>query len=311
MFGKSPLKIGVAALFFAVASTQAEIVWSDDFGTGANVFPFRDFNGDSANDYSPGNNSGYYRVNDGRLTINDPLSAATNAGGTLSVSMNKFAPFSTAPTSGTPILNVSFDLRVDSYLSTGSNLAFRFILRANGSQLAGDQMVIAFNCGNLDDGDADLDLALSVGVQPTTSHMSATDPAARPVGFIPGVGWLPGFDFGNYNPDNAADNNTNDASYNVSFSYDSISGGVNGVVTRIASDATNGFSAPFTLQMNSGLDFSNTDSRDVFILASADALEGVAHFDNIVFEAVPEPSVASGLLLGLAALASRRRRNAA
>ena len=165
--------------------------------------------------------------------------------------------------------------------------------------------------GNLDDGDEGVDLALSVGIPSGTSHMKATDPIAKPVGLIPGVGWLPGFDFGNYNGENAADNSTNDASYNVSFSYDSISGGVSGVVTRIASDATNGFSAPFTLQMNSGLDFSNTDSKDVFILASADALEGVAHFDNIVFEAVPEPSVAGGLLLGLAALGSRRRRTRA
>jgi hypothetical protein len=239
------------------------------------------------------------------LTLNDP---STTTSGVITVPMSQFGSFSTA-NPATPILQVSFDFRIDSFLGTNVLEAYRFVLRANGQNATGSQAVILFNRGNLNDGDASAsDLAFAIASPNGTSNFTPSDATA--IGLIPGVGWQPGFDFGEYNAATSTDNDTDDLFYRVGFTYDAISGLLSGSITRLATDATNGQSAPFSLTLNPNLDFSNTDATDVFILATGGTTTGIGRFDNFVFNAVPEPSSATALVLGIGMLGARRRRAA-
>jgi hypothetical protein len=220
--------------------------------------------------------------------------------------MSQFAPFSTSD-SATPHLRVSFDWQVDSFASPLTNEAFRFILRANGANAAGSQLVIGFNRGDINDADASTaDLTLYAGSPNATSNL--TPSAASAIGLIPGVGWQPGFDFGEYSTAAAADNDTDDLFYRFVLTYDFTSGQLDGTVTRLALDATNGQFATFTRFLNAGLVFSNTDANDVILLASTNAVTGVSRFDNFVVESVPEPCAPFAFALGTLTLSGRRRR---
>ena len=303
--------LAAAAAVLLMSAARAEIVWSDDFtGQTDAAYPSRDFTGNSVNDYVGTTNPTFFTVSasDGgpapSLTLNDP---STTAAGVMTVPMSQFGSFSTA-NPATPILQVSFDFRIDSFLATNALESYRFVLRANGSNAAGSQAVILFNRGNLNDGDASaLDLAFAIASASGTSNFTPSDATA--IGLIPGVGWQPGFDFGEYSTVTSTDNDTDDLFYRIGFTYDVISGLLNGSITRIATDSTNGQSAPFSLALNPNLDFSNTDATDVFILATGGTTTGIGRFDNFVFNAVPEPSSVTALLLGLGLLGSRRRRS--
>jgi hypothetical protein len=184
--------------------------------------------------------------------------------------MSQFAPFSTAD-AATPHLRVSFDWQVESFASSLTNEAFRFILRANGSTAAGSQLVIGFNRGDINDGDGSTtDLTLYAGSPNGTSNLTPSPSSA--IGLIPGVGWQPGFDFGEYSTIAATDNDTDDLFYRFVLTYDFTSGQLDGTVTRLALDATDGQSATFTRSLNAGLVFSNTDVNDVILLASTNGV---------------------------------------
>lgn len=222
--------------------------------------------------------------------------------------MTEFAAFNTSNVA-TPMLRLSFDLKVESFLSSATNEAFRFILRANASSGLGDQLIIGFNRASLNDGDGSTtDLAMYAATAATSSNISPSNTNA--IGLIAGTGWQPGFNFGEYDGGNSTANDTDDLFYHFDFGYDFVTGMVNGTVTRLAPDITNGQSADFSVALNPGLVFSNSDADDVILIASTNGVTGQSQFDNFVIESVPEPGSAAMLLLGVAATSSRRRRRA-
>jgi hypothetical protein len=303
----------IAAIAFAALPVEGTVVWSDDFtGQPADTFPSRDFNGNSVPDWSATSSPTMFRVTE---ALGEPApslaftDATTGGQGVLRLEMTSFAPFSTA-NPDTPLLRVSFDWRVESFTSGLTNEGFRVILRANNSQAAGSQVVIAFNRADLDDGDGlNGDLSFYAGSPVGTSNFTAN--ATSAIGLLQGVGWQPGFDFGQFGA--SGDNDSDDLFYRFQLTYDYNTGVLNGAVTRLALDATNGLTADFTRQLNSGLDFSNTglladNTLDLFLIASTNGVTGLSDFDNFTFESVPEPSVASVWLLGAGAVAAGRRR---
>lgn len=242
------------------------------------------------------------------LVFTDNSTATTNGLGNLRLQMTEFAAFNTSD-AATPMLRLSFDWKVGSFLSSATNEAFRFILRANGSSGLGDQLILGFNRASLTDGDGSTaDLTMYAATAATSSNISPSN--ANAIGLITGTGWQPGFNFGEYDGGNSAANDTDDLFYHVDLGYDFITGMVNGTVTRLAPDATNGQSANFSVALNPGLVFSNTDSSDVILIASTNGVTGQSQFDNFVIESVPEPGSAAMLLLGVVATTARRRRRA-
>jgi hypothetical protein len=301
----------VAALVsLGALEVRAAVIWSDDFtGQVENAFPTRDFLGDSDNDWTtqPVSDANMMRVVFGAGEPAPSLTIADNSATAQVVprlQMSEFGSFSTS-SPDTPLLRVGFDWSVRGFVSGTTSEAIRVILRANGSSAAGNQLVIGFNRADLADGDAfSGDLTLYAGSPNNTSNFTPTLTSA--IGVIPGVGWEPGFDFGQYGVSD--DNDTDDLFYRFLVTYDYTTGVVNGTVTRLALDGTNGQSAVFTRQLNAGLDFSNLDATDVLLIATTNSLTGESGFDNFVFEAIPEPSVVVACLLGLFTLGARRRR---
>jgi hypothetical protein len=303
-----------AAAVFAASTLVARgtVVWSDDFSGQANgVFPTTDFNGSGGPDWVATSTASMFSVNTatGEPAPSLSFEDATSGGqGVLRLEMSQFAPFSTANPE-TPLLRFSFDWKIESFTSTTTNEAFRVILRANNSMAAGNQLVIGFNRADLDDGDAlAADLTFYAGSPNNTSNMTAGVTSA--IGLLPGVGWQPGFDFGQYGAQ--ADNDSDDLFYRFDLTYDYTTGLVNGTATRLSLDGTNGQSAAFQRTLNAGLDFSNTgalgdNSLDLFLIASSNGIMGLSRFDNFVFESIPEPSAAVALLLGGMTAGLRRR----
>jgi hypothetical protein len=308
------IPLACAALLTLHHSSEAIVVWSDNFtGQTAGIRPSMDFAGGAAgNDYlvTASSGSADFFVNDTIGTGVPSLGVidtgtGTNDLATLIVTMNHFAPFEVSQASATPVLRTSFDWRVDSFQGANTQLP-RFILRANNANNTGTQLVIGFSYANLDDGDAGTtDLTLFAETQ-TGATTNVAPRNATAIGLIPGTGWLPGFDFGSYDGGNAGINDTNDEFYRVTFEYDSLTGGISGSVTQLSSGATAAF--PAGLAMNAGLVFSNTTADDRFLLASSASNTATSYMDNIVFDAVPEPTGALGLASGMMMLGMRRRR---
>lgn len=203
---------------------------------------------------------------------------------------------------------MAFDWKIENFFAgTLTNEAFRFVLRANGSTATGDQLILGFNRAALNDGDAsNLDLAFYAASPSGSSNVVPSNASA--IGLNLGAGWQPGFNFGEYDSANPPANDTDDLFYRFDIGYDFTTGMVNGTVTRRALDASNGQSAAFSIALNPNLNFSNTDATDVILFASTNGVTGVSQVDNFVFEAVPEPASGMAILLGTAAIATRRRR---
>lgn len=316
---RSPVTLAVGTLLLgAQLSCHALIVWSDSFtGQTAGGGPSNDFAGGGAgNDYAliaSGPNATFV-VNDtvGNLA---PALALVDTGTTgsdqvtLQVTMNQFAPFDVSPASATPMMRVSFDLRVDSFLAGTNTQNARFIFRANNANATGSQLVIGFSYADLNDGDASTaDLTLFADTQ--TGNSSNLPPKnGTAIGLIPGVGWQPGFDFGSNNPADAAANDTNDEFYRISFEYNSITGGISGTATQLSSGAS--VPLPGGLTLAAGTSFNNS-VEDRFLMASSVANTASVYLDNLVFETIPEPTcglIVSGGFAVLGFHRSRRKRN--
>ena len=302
--------VGIAAL--SATPSHADIVWSQDFtGHADNTAPTQDFTSNSTNDWFSLGNEAMFRVNTSvgspapSLVFNDNSTAVSGGLGNLRLAMNEFSTFSTSASA--PIFRLSFDWKVDTFLSGLTSEAFRLILRANGSTGLGDQLILGFNRASLNDGDGSTtDLAWYADAVGGTSNFAPSNTNA--IGLIAGSGWEPGFNFGEYDFGDGTANDSDDLFYHFDLGYDYLTGAVNGTVTRIAPDATNGQSAAFTVAMNPNLVFSNTDASDVILIASTNGVTGVSQFDNFVVESIPEPASGAAVLLGVMTLAGRRRR---
>jgi hypothetical protein len=111
------------------------------------------------------------------------------------------------------------------------------------------------------------------------------------VGLILGNGWRPGFNLGEYFPTNfGEDQDTDDEFFHIAFDYDSVTGKISGRATRVLT----GQSAllPSGLALTPGKTFSNDDTGDRFLIASGTISSSQTYFDNLLFEAVPEPTPA-------------------
>ena len=305
---------GAAALAVCGLSTgaaQGQVVWADDFDTGETIgaAPTSDFPGGAAGtDYTIAvANGGSYTVSSvggSSLALNDP---AANSTATLTVLASQWAPVNFTPTNN--LLVAELDFRVDDYNSGTADAAARFVLRhAN----AGNQQIVvefARSTGvgasvHLNDGvnGGDHDLALVVGV-PTFGTSLITPSDANAVGLIPGVGWVPGFDFGNYDPTTSL-NDTHDEFYRFVLTYDFNTGAVAGTATNLATNE----STTFARTLDAGLQFNAAGSS---ILTATTGSNGEqAYFDNIRLSVVPEPGSAAVLLGGAGLLAAGRRRRA-
>jgi hypothetical protein len=292
---------------------QADVVWADTYtGQTAGAFPSLNYPGGAAgNDYSDtmhATNANF--LVEGSVGFGSPSLALVDTvsadAATLTVTMNHFAPFSVGPATATPILRVSFDFRVDSYLSSVNTNVPRFILRADNGNSTGSQMVIGFGYADLNDGDASTgDLALFADTQ-TGATTNLAPKAGTAIGLNAGTGWAPGFDLGDYDSGSASANDTGDEFYHFTFDYNSISGGISGSVTRNSTGEIALF--PTGLSLTAGKSFSSSDANDRFLLASSNGNTATAYFDNFVFEAVPEPASTALLAGGFILLLQRRRR---
>lgn len=309
-FRVAPTVVAACTLAGIISSARAEIIWSQDFtGHTNNAYPTRDFTGNSSNDWSTvsGGDESMLRVN---TSVGDPAPAVvftdtnTNALGNFRLAMSEFVPFATSLSA--PILRLRFDWKIESF-SAGvtTNEAFRIILRANNSSAAGDQVVLGFNRAAITDGDAsNADLAFYASSPSGSSNVNPTD--ANVIGLVSGIGWQPGFNFGEYDGATSSANDTDDLFYHFDASYNFVSGAFSGTITRKAADLTNGQSANFSVAMNPGLVFS--DANDVILFASTNTVQGISQIDNIVIESVPEPAAGVVMLLGSLVLTGKRRR---
>lgn len=196
------------------------------------------------------------------------------------LAMNHFAPFTVSPSSETPFLRGSFDLRVDQFTHNFSAkmTGVEFLLRPDNSR----RLMIAFGVGGVTDGDPEADLALFADTSGTEVRPEPTD--SNSVGLVSGSGWKPGFDFGAwYLSSWGLEQDTNDEFYRVTFLYNSITGVITGRVTRLST----GESAPLPpgLSFNPGTTFSSDDPNDQFII-SCGLNSTLAYVDNLLFEAL-------------------------
>lgn len=305
------LAVLLATLTSIALNSSAVVIWSDDFtGQTDGTFPTRDFNTNTVNDWAATSTATMFTVN---TSLGNPApgmafdDSVGGAQGVMRLEMDEFAAFSTAD-AGTTELRVSFDWKVESFLSGATNEAFRVILRANNSQATGSQVVIGFNRANLDDGDASSADLTFYAAAPTNGSSNFTPTNATAIGLSPGAGWLPGFDFGEYAGGDTASNDTDDLFYRFTLTYDYVTGALNGSATRIATDATNGQTASFTLALSPGLEFTNTDLGDVLLIASTNSATGLSRFDNFLFESIPEPTVVATASLAAGVLLAGGRR---
>jgi MYXO-CTERM domain-containing protein len=297
----------VTASVLCAPAAHGVVVWSDDLaGQSDGSFPFRDFTGNSANDYvQSGSGAGTYQVTTA-VGNAQPGIALVDPDGTANPTLAVSSAQWTAPnlSASNNLLTAKFDFRVEDFNSgAAENSNPRFIFRHTNA--ANTQIIIAFGrttTAHIDDGPAGGDSDLAMVAHVATSGTSLVVPSnANAIGLNQGSGWAPGFDFGNYDPDTSL-NDTNDQFYHVEVTYDFVTGGVTGSATNVST----GESATFARTMNAGLTFTNAASA--IQLSSFSPNTTVSYFDNLEVSVTPEPSGALALLVGAGALAARQRR---
>ena len=310
--GLKAIVAGMALVPIYATAAHGVVVWSDDFSDDTpGARPSRDFVGGAAGeDYQFTNDAANASTLVSGTVGNPPNSMVqtditlTGGGPIVTLPMDHFAPFALDATNN--LLRVTYDFRVDSFTSSSGSVNPRFILRFANANL--QQLVIGFARGGtvggtLDDGDAPFDNALFAQVGGTGSAFPPT--TANAIGLIPGTGWAPGFDFGDYDADSAdaALNDTHDEFYRFELTYDFTDGSLDGVVTN----QTTLQGTTFSRTMQSGLAFTNSSARGL-LFAGATGSTDVHYFDNVTVEVVPEPASAVLVLAAAGAAALSRRR---
>lgn len=311
----------LSSLFAAswlTATSQAAIVWSEDFEDDIiGSAPVSNFPGGAGTtDWSIGTATGASTTvaNSGSSKALYQTDTDVNAT-TATVLTSQFGPSAPsvpfALSTTTNILRLSFDFRVDSLLSANSTVGPRVILRS-GNATAGNGFVLGFARAGSDlNGDGTTnDLNFYAAPQAAgSSNASGASTGGTYIGLQSG-NWVDGFNFGGYSSTTATDNNTDGHFYRFVVSYDFNTGVVVGTATNVDNPSQ---TTTFSITMNANIAFTATDAALIFASGSNSGTSNIVasntYFDNILVEAIPEPSAALLACGGLTALIGRRRRN--
>lgn len=276
-------------------SAKAAVVWQDTFtGETDGSTPSSDYTGNGTEDWVITEAVNATNTVSGSTGNPAPsmhmVDTTTSAAASGSVSMGQFAAFDTS-LPGQSTIVISFDLRVDAYLSTALNSTPQFFLRDNGAT----RLTIGFGRRSIADGDANSDnfLFAAAGSNPNPDAVNA-------IGFT-GSGWETGFDFGDYS--NTGTLNTTGGNFvRFELTY------VNGATTASLLAVNGANSTTFTLTGLTASSFSSSSALDSLNFSTGSSATSDVFFDNIRVEIVPEPS--ASLLLGgsLLSLVLVRRR---
>jgi hypothetical protein len=284
---KKPLLTALILVLASAAPLSATVIYSQDF-TGLSSLPAgyavtAPTNTSAGVSASVGNPAASMILSDGSSsgTVNVGIAGASNGWSTFTTS-----------NATTRIFKVDFDWYIKSSLSSGA-ANFRFSANLGGSSATtatigfGRALVNATNMNFFYAG---------AGNAPTPSLTNA-------IGWN-GSSWESGFNFGTYDGTNAA-NNTSGGFYNFSLSYVDQATTAQLMVTSISNPWE---TANFTI---TGLGAATvTQGRRIDFLSGTTQVGAEGYIDNIVVSAVPEPSAALLVALGLGVvLALRSRRN--
>ena len=303
---KPILFFGAIALT-SVTLSQAVVVWADDFSTdragGPN--PYNYPGGAVGDDYVVSLGGNTSSVSGGIWNIND-------GNGSIATAFVTTSQWTARPNEGDQI-RISFDMRVNSMASLTAPSASvpRVSLFQDGAadvneiHSGGSGSIFNIGFGTITlttDGDPDTDLALYT----TNASIANTPGSTNLVGFT-GSGWVPGFNFGNYDAVTATNNDTG-GFFNITLVFTEGSTTVDGTVTNIGTGQFTTFSRPASSAVNlSDL----TNPRDGIRFGTGQGGLNNVDFDNVSVEILPVPEPSSALLVGACgALGLLRRRRA-
>lgn len=293
MNGSAKTITAITTIALSAACTQAAVVWSEDFSDDTvGSPPKQNVVIATGNDWTTNSGVDFWQTVANLGTDEAPNLAysAFDDSGTNSasgyVNFTRMNPFDTTDPA-TAGLNVTFDMRVDSFTGSGAS-TFRFVVADGGARY----MVIGFGFANLDaDPAAELTFYAVAG-----TSTGPTPSAANAIG---------GFDLGEYDSTTPAANDTNDSFYRVSLNFVDGSPTVTGTIAPVdAPEQAQAFSRSLAAD---GFSFSSASGAgDYFSIILPQGGRGQLYVDNIVVS-VPEPASLAGVALGAMALLRRRR----
>jgi len=295
----------------AISTSSAAVVWADDFSDSraSAPNPYDYAGGEAGNDYLSDARGNAFTVSGGVLNIADTVSNSPGSGdAVLAVTTSQW---SARPTTDGDVLRVSYSIRVNSLLAGGGSSVPRFSIfqnagtNVNALNANGALVTVGFGYGAFD-----ADVGSDLGFYTTRDPGTGT-PAA--VGISGGV-WADGFDFGNYDSDNAANNNTaallgNTAEfYRVVIEMREGSTDITGSITNESNPAqTTTFNATAGIALNFK---DNSSGLDGIRIGTGQGGITNTDIDNILIEVLPIPEPSSALLVGACGVLGllRRRR---
>ena len=289
----------------AISTSSAVVVWADDYSDAraSAPNPYNYPGGADGNDYLADAHGNSFTVAGGVLNIADTVSNSPGSGdAVLAVTTSQW---SARPTTDGDILRVSYSIRVNSLLAGAGASVPRFSIfqNADGNASAlnanGALITVGFGYGAFD-ADGGSDLAFY-----TTRDPGTGTPAA--VGISGGV-WADGFDFGNYDSQAFAANDTNDQFYRVVIEMREGTTEITGSITNESNSAqTTTFNATSGVALNFKDNITNLDGIRI---GTGQGGTTNTDIDNILIEVLPIPEPSSALLVGACGVLGllRRRR---
>jgi hypothetical protein len=283
---KKPLLTALILVLASAAPLSAQVIYSQDF-TGLSSLP-AGYAVTAPTNTSAGVSASVGNPAESMILSDGNSSAALNVG--IAGANNGWSTFTTSNAT-TRIFKVDFDWYIKSSLSSGAaNFRANVNLGGSGATTA----TIGFGRASLS------------GTDRNFFYAGVNNPSAASNNAIGwnGSSWESGFDFGTYDGTTAA-NNTSGGFYKFSLSYVDQATTAQLVVT---SSSNPWETANFTI---TGLGAATvTQGRTISFLSGTSQTGAEGYIDNIVVSAVPEPSAALLVALGLGVvLALRSRRN--
>lgn len=203
-------------------------------------------------------------------------------------------------------ITFGIDLRVDAYAASASR-NFGLVVRDLNRKTGTDDLIPNFRLGFG---------RTTINGQSRLAFFGADTNNGNYGDFTPGAGhaigwdaqdqiWAGGFDFGIYDANDAAANDTNDEFYRLEVTFNPFDG-TSQTIDVIATQLSTGNQATLTQVVNVPFVFSNS-SQSQLIVTGAWAGTLTGYVDNITVTVVPEPAALSVLSLGGLALLRRRR----